>query len=336
MGMGDTIYDVLVIGAGPTGLACAIDAQEAGFSVVVVDKGCLCNSLFHYPSHMTFFTTPELLEIGRMPFSSPNQKPTRLEALEYYRKVADHYRLDVRQYLAVDGVTGSDGEFRVATTDRFGRTGTLVARKLIVATGYYDLPNYLGIDGEEMSKVKHYYDDPHPYSGLNVLVIGGKNSAAIAALELWRHGARVTLVHRGPAMHRHVKYWILPDINNRVKNGEITAYFDSTVEQIGEDEVVLNTPDGPRTIANDFVFALTGYHPDFGFIERLGVRLDENNARCPIVDAGSLESNVPGIYLAGVIVAGERTNEIFIENGRFHGKLIADSLRSRMQVAALP
>ncbi len=331
--MTETIYDVLVIGAGPTGLACAIDAQEAGFSVVVVDKGCLCNSLFHYPAHMTFFTTPELLEIGRMPFSSPNQKPTRSEALEYYRKVSEHYRLDVRQYLTVEEVSGSDGEFRVATTDRFDRKQTLHARKLIVATGYYDLPNYLGIPGEELSKVKHYYHEPHPYFGLNVVVIGGKNSAAIAALDLWRHGAKVTLVHRGPEMHRHVKYWILPDINNRIKNGEVKASFNSTVENITEDTVTLHTPEGPVTIPNDFVFALTGYHPDFGFIERLGVHLDELNDRCPIVDPSSLESNIPGIYLAGVIVAGERTNEIFIENGRFHGKLIADSLRSRMMVA---
>ena len=332
--MDAAIYDVLVIGAGPTGLACAIDAQEAGFSVVVVDKGCLCNSLFHYPAHMTFFTTPELLEIGRMPFSSPNQKPTRSEALEYYRKVAEHYQLDVRQYHTVEGVTGSDGEFAVATTDRFGRVAELKARKLIIATGYYDLPNYLGIEGEELSKVKHYYHEPHPYFGLNVLVIGGKNSAAIAALDLWRHGAKVTLVHRGEAMHRHVKYWILPDINNRVKNGEVTAYFNSTVERVTEDEAVLATPQGRVTIVNDFVFALTGYHPDFEFIERLGVRLDEANDRCPMCDANSLESNVPGIYLAGVIVAGERTNEIFIENGRFHGKQIADSLRSRMMVGS--
>ena len=326
------IFDVLVIGAGPTGLACAIDAQEAGFSVVIVDKGCLCNSLFHYPAHMTFFTTPELLEIGGMPFSSPNQKPNRNEALEYYRKVAEHFRLNVMQYHTVDGVSGFDGDFTVSTTDRFGRVVKLRARKLVVATGYYDLPNYLGLPGEELSKVKHYYHEPHPYFGLKVLVIGGKNSAAIAALDLWRHGAKVTLVHRGTEMHKHVKYWILPDINNRVKNGEIAAYFSSTVERIQEDSVTLATPDGPVTLANDFVFALTGYHPDFAFIESLGVHLDELNDRCPIVDSGSLESNVAGIYLAGVIVAGERTNEIFIENGRFHGKLIADSLRSKLLV----
>jgi len=330
--MNDALYDVLVIGAGPTGLACAIDAQRAGFSVVVVDKGCLCNSLFHYPSNMTFFTTPELLEIGSMPFSSPNQKPNRNEALEYYRKVAEHYNLNVLQYHTVDGVSGLDGDFTVETTDRFGRKVSLRARKLIVATGYYDLPNYLEIPGEEFSKVEHYYNEPHPYFGLKVLVIGGKNSAAIAALDLWRHGALVTLVHRGAELHRHIKYWIKPDIENRIKNGEIAAYFSSSVESISEDAVTLKTPEGEVTVANDFVFALTGYHPDFGFLERLGVRLDEENDRCPVCDPTSLESNVAGIYLAGVIVAGERTNEIFIENGRFHGKQIADSLRSKLLV----
>ena len=323
-------YDLLVIGAGPTGMACAIDAQRAGFSVVLVDKGCLCNSLFHYPAHMTFFTTPELLEIGDVPFSSPNQKPTRSEALEYYRKVAEHYRLDVRQYQNVDGITGSDGNFAVHTIDQFGRNVLHRARKLVIATGYYDLPNYLNLPGEDLPKVKHYYHEPHPFFGLDVLVIGGKNSAAIAALDLWRHGARVTLVHRGPEMHRHVKYWILPDINNRIKNGEIRAFFSSTVENISEDHVTLATPEGPVTLPNHFVFALTGYHPDFDFIESLGVTLDSANARCPVCDPASLESNVPGIYLAGVIVAGERTNEIFIENGRFHGKLIADDLRRKL------
>ena len=324
-----TIFDVLVIGAGPTGLACAIECQKAGFRVVLIDKGCLCNSLFHYPAHMTFFTTPELLEIGHMPFSSPNQKPTRSEALEYYRKVTEHYELDVRQYETVLSIEGTDGDFTVRTSDRFGRQNEHRARKLVIATGYYDLPNYLGVPGEKLSKVKHYYHEPHPFFGLDVLVIGGKNSAAIAALELWRHGARVTLVHRGPEMHRHVKYWILPDINNRIKNGEIAVYFNSTVEEMLEDEVVLSTPKGRVRLPNQFVFALTGYHPDFSFIESLGVRLDPANDRCPVCDPRTLESNVPGIYVAGVIVAGERTNEIFIENGRFHGKLIADHLSGK-------
>jgi thioredoxin reductase (NADPH) len=323
-------YDMLVIGAGPTGLACAIEAKRAGFRPVLVDKGCLCNSLFHYPAHMTFFTTPELLEIGDMPFSSPNQKPNRMEALEYYRKVAEHYDLDVRQYETVTSVGGSDGDFSVLTTDRFDRTSTHRARKLVVATGYYDLPNYLNIPGEELSKVRHYYHEPHPFFGLDVVVIGGKNSAAIAALDLWRHGAKVTLVHRGPEMHRHVKYWILPDISNRIKNGEITAYFNSSVTSVREDDVTIATPRGEIAVPNHFVFALTGYHPDFRFIESLGVRLDDKNDRCPVCDPMTLESNVPGIYLAGVIVAGERTNEIFIENGRFHGKQIAEDLRVKL------
>ncbi len=324
------VYDMLVIGAGPTGLACAIEAKRAGFRPVLIDKGCLCNSLFHYPAHMTFFTTPELLEIGDMPFSSPNQKPNRMEALEYYRKVAEHYELDIRQYETVTSVSGTDGNFSVHTLDRFDRRTEHRARKLVIATGYYDLPNFLNVPGEELSKVRHYYHEPHPFFGLDVVVIGGKNSAAIAALDLWRHGAKVTLVHRGPEMHRHVKYWILPDINNRIKNGDITAFFNSSVTAIREDDVTISTPDGLRTVPNHFVFALTGYHPDFSFIEKLGVRLDADNDRCPVCDPATLESNVPGIYLAGVIVAGERTNEIFIENGRFHGKLIADDVAAKL------
>ena len=331
----DVTYDLLVIGAGPTGLACAIDAQKAGFRVVLVDKGCLCNSLYHYPSHMTFFTTPELLEIGEIPFPSPNPKPNRNEALQYYRQVAAYYRLDVRPYQTVEGVTGSDGNFRVHLRDRFDRTSHLASRKLVVATGYYDLPNYLEIPGEKLSKVMHYYDDPHPYAGLDVVVIGGKNSAAIAALELWRHGARVTLVHRGPGMHRHVKYWIKPDIENRIKAGEVTAYFESQVTEITLDTVLLETPSGARILKNDFVFALIGYHPDFDFLRSLGVRA-EGEDRMPVCDAECLESNVPGIYLAGVIVAGNRTNEIFIENGRFHGQQIARDLKKKLGKAAGP
>ena len=328
--MSSAVHDVLVIGAGPTGLACAIAAQRAGCSVVLIDKGCLTNSLFHYPAHMTFFTTPELLEIGDVPFSSPNQKPSRAEALEYYRKVTQHYSLDVRQYERVDSVSGSDGAFEVLPTDRFARKQIHAARKVIVSTGYYDLPNRLGIPGEELAKVAHYYNEPHPFFGQDVLVIGGKNSAAIAALELWRHGARVTLVHRGAELHRHIKYWIKPDIENRIKNGEITGYFNTTVERVDEDSVKLRTPDGEKTVANDFVFALTGYRPDFAFIESLGVRLDPDNARCPIYKPETLESNVPGLYVAGVVVAGERTNEVFIENGRFHGAVIAKDIAEKL------
>jgi thioredoxin reductase (NADPH) len=321
----DSSFDVLVIGAGPTGLSCAIEAQRSGFRAVLVDKGCVCNSLFHYPSHMTFFTTSELLEIGEIPFPSPNAKPGRNEALEYYRHVAAHYKLDIRQYHRVDQVTGADGCFTAHLIDRFGRAGALYARKLVVATGYYDIPNYCGIPGEDLAKVHHYYDDPHPYFGTDVLVIGGKNSAAIAALELWRHGARVALVHRGPEMHRHVKYWIKPDIENRIKNGEIRACFNSRVVEITPDAATLETPAGLETLPNDFVFALTGYRPDFGFLENMGVRF-EGPDRLPVCNPETLESNVPGIFLAGVIVAGSRTNEIFIENGRFHGKQIARAL----------
>ena len=325
---GETLFDLLVIGAGPTGLACAIEAQRAGFRVVSVDKGCVCNSLFHYPSHMTFFTTSELLEIGDIPFPSPNAKPSRNEALEYYRQVAAHYKLDIRQYHLVERVEGSDGDFKVHLIDRFGRSSTLYARKLAIATGYYDLPNYLNIPGEDLSKVHHYYDDPHPYFGTDVVVIGGKNSAAIAALELWRHGARVTLIHRDEGMHRHVKYWIKPDIENRIKNGEIRALFRSNVIEITPDTVVLETPIGREVLPNDFVFAMTGYRPDFGFLQSIGVRFEGPDC-LPVCNSETLESNVPGIYLAGVIVAGSRTNEIFIENGRFHGKQIARALVDR-------
>jgi thioredoxin reductase (NADPH) len=324
----DAVFDLLVVGAGPTGLASAIEAQKAGFRVALVDKGCVCNSIFHYPAHMTFFTTPELLEIGGIPFPSPNAKPTRNEALEYYRQVAAYYPLDIRQYHCVERVTGADGDFTVHTTDRFERPGELKARKLVLSIGYYDLPNWMDIPGETLSKVHHYYHDPHPYYGMDVAVIGGKNSAAIAALELWRHGARVTVIYRGAGIQPHVKYWIKPDIENRIKNGEIKAYFATRVAEITPDAIVVETPAGRETLPNDFVFAMTGYHPDFSFLERLGVRF-EGPDRLPVCNPETLESNVPGIYLAGVIVAGSRTSEIFIENGRFHGAQIAASLIAR-------
>jgi len=321
--------DVLVVGAGPTGLACAIEAQRIGLRAMLVDKGCLVNSLFHYPANMTFFTTPELLEIGDIPFCSPNQKPNRAEALEYYRKVAEHYELDVRQYERVARVEGSDGNFRVHTVDSHDMPQIHAAQKLVIATGYYDLPNVMNVPGEELSKVSHYYHEPHPYFDHDVLVIGGKNSAAIAALELWRHGARVTVVHRGAGMHKNVKYWILPDIENRIRNQEIAAFFNSRVVEIKQRSVLLETPVGQLEIANDFVFALTGYHPDFDFLKSLGVQIGNQECR-PICDAETLESNVLGIYLAGVIVAGARTSEIFIENGRFHGRQIASDLARKL------
>jgi bacillithiol disulfide reductase len=325
----DTSADVIVIGAGPTGLACAIEAQRAGFRVMAIDKGCVVNSIFHYPANMSFFTTPELLEIGDIPFSTARQKPTREEALEYYRKVTEHYHLDIRQYQWVKTVTGSDDDFHITATDTLGRIYDYRARKLIVSTGYYDLSNPLNIPGEDLSKVFHYYREPHPYFDMDVVVIGGKNSAAISALDLWRHGARVTLVHRGAKLHNHVKYWILPDIENRIKNSEIAAYFSSSVVEIGADYVDLDTPRGPVRLKNDFVFAMTGYHPDYDFLRSMGIELSPDQCR-PVCDPQTLESNVPGIYVAGVIVAGSRTNEIFIENGRFHGRQIADHLKKKL------
>ena len=325
-------FDVLVIGAGPTGMACAIEAQRAGFTSAMVDKGCLVNSLFHYPANMVFFTTPELLEIGDIPFTTANQKPNRSEALEYYRNVAQHYRLDVRQYQRVAGVTGYDGAFRVETQDLHGHDHEYVARKIVVATGYYDRPNYMGIPGEDLPKAMHYYKDPHPYFDMDVLIIGAKNSASIAALELWRRGSRVTMVHRGAEIHRNVKYWIKPDIENRIKNGEVTAYFNSCVLEIRPEDVRIKTPEGERVLKNDFVFALTGYHPDYEFLESLGIELTRPEMR-PVCDPQTFESNVPGIYVAGVVVSGARTSEIFIENGRFHGKQIADDLKTKLQVA---
>jgi len=322
-------FDVLVIGAGPTGLACAIDAQRAGFKVANVDKGCLCNSLYHYPTHMTFFTTPELLEIGDIPFSSANQKPNRQEALEYYRKVAEHYKVDIRQYERVNVIAGVDGDFHVSTADLLGREHEYCSRKLILATGFYDLPNYMNVPGEDLPKVIHYYKEPHPYFGMDVVVVGAKNSAAIAALELWRHGARVTLVHRGPGVDSHVKYWIKPDLENRIRAGEIKAFFNTCVQEIAADSVLLRTPDGDRRIKNDFVIAMTGYRPDFDFLTSVGIKLSEPDCR-PVVNLETLESNVPGVYLAGVIVAGMKTGEIFIENGRFHGRQIAADLKRKL------
>jgi len=324
----DEIFDLLVVGAGPTGLACAIETQKIGLRAVLVDKGCICNSLFHYPANMTFFTTAERLEIGGIPFPSPNAKPGRNEALQYYRHVAAYYKLDVRQYHRVERITGQDGAFTAHNVDRFGRRSAIKARKLAIASGYYDLPNYLNIPGEDLSKVHHYYFDPHPYFDTDVVVIGGKNSAAIAALELWRGGARVTLVYRGPEIPPHVKYWIKPDIENRIKNGEIKAFFSSTVVEIALDTVTIETPAGRQVLKNDFVFAMTGYHPDFTFLEGLGLRF-EGPDRLPICNLETKESNVRGIYLAGVIVAGSRTNEIFIENGRFHGGQIAAAIAAK-------
>jgi thioredoxin reductase (NADPH) len=322
-------YDALVVGAGPTGLACGIELQQRGLKTVLIEKGCVVNSIYNYPTNLVFFTTPELLEIGNLPMTSLGEKPGRTEALKYYRRVADHYKLDIRQYERVNTITGEDGAFEVCTTDRLGKPGVHFARQIVLATGYYDIPNLLGVAGENLDKVMHYYKEAHPYYNLDVLVIGAKNSAAIAALELHWNQARVTLVHRGPGISDSVKYWIKPNIENRIKAGEIRAYFHSRVLEIRPESVLLATPDGKITIKNDFVFALTGYSPDLPFLNSIGITLDAATLR-PRTDPKTLESERKGIYLAGVIVAGMHTNEIFIENGRFHGKQIAEAIAAKL------
>jgi thioredoxin reductase (NADPH) len=324
-------FDALVVGAGPTGLACGIELQQRGVKTVLIEKGCVVNSIYHYPTNMSFFTTPELLEIGNIPMTSLNDKPNRTEALKYYRKVAEHYRLNIHQYETVDGISGEDNAFEVATTDRLGASHVYRARKIVLSTGYYDVPNLLNVPGEELDKVIHYYKEAHPYYNHDVAVIGAKNSAAIAALELHWTGARVTLIHRGPGISDSVKYWIKPNIENRIKNGEIAAHFHSKVMRIAPDSIQVATPGGEITIANDFVFALVGYRPDLKFLNAAGISLEPDTGR-PRTDPETLESTRPGVYLAGVIVAGMHTNEIFIENGRFHGHLIARSIAERISI----
>ena len=322
-------FDAVVVGAGPTGLACGIELQQRGVKALLVEKGCVVNSLYHYPTNMTFFTTPELLEIGNLPMTSLNEKPNRTEALKYYRRVADHYHLDIRQYERVHRIGGEDRAFQVFTTDRLGCQHVYQARKIVLATGYYDVPNRLNVPGEDLPKVLHYYKEPHPYYNHDVAVIGAKNSAAIAALELWWTGARVTLIHRGGKISDSVKYWIKPNIENRIKNGEIRSYFHSRVVEIQADCLRIDTPEGEIALKNDFVFALIGYQPDLQFLNSTGITLEAETLR-PRTNPGTLESERSGIYLAGVIVAGMHTNEIFIENGRFHGQLIAQSIASKL------
>jgi thioredoxin reductase (NADPH) len=322
-------FDALVVGAGPTGLACGIELQQRGVRAVIIEKGCVVNSIYHYPTNMTFFTTPELLEIGNIPMTSLNEKPNRHEALKYYRRVADHFHLDVRQYERVDRITGEDNAFEVHTTDRLGCHRLYRARKIVLATGYYDVANMLNVPGEELPKVLHYYKEPHPFYNQDVAVVGAKNSAAIAALELYWTGARVTLIHRGAAISNKVKYWIKPNIENRIKNGEMRAYFHSRITEILPDSIRLATPEGEISFPNDFVLALVGYRPDLEFLRETGITLEPETQR-PRTDPKTLESEKPGIYLAGVIVAGMHTNEIFIENGRFHGQLIGAAIAASL------
>ncbi len=324
--------DVVIVGAGPTGLACGIELKRRGISAVLLEKGCVVNSLYHYPTQMVFFTTPELLEIGDIPMTSLNEKPVRAEALKYYRRVAGHYQLDIRQYVTVSHISGEDGAFVTHATDANGCPKQFASKKVILAMGYYDVPNLLGCPGEDLPKVIHYYKEPHPYFDHDVLVVGAKNSAVIAALELWWTGARVTLVHRGDRIHDHVKYWLKPNIENRIKNGEIPGYFNSRVLEIRPDSVTIETPEGQKTLPNDFVFAMTGYRPDFAFQEAHGIRLDGTTGK-PYTNPETLESDRKGMYLAGVLVAGTHTNEIFIENGRFHGKTIAEAIQAGLRTS---
>jgi len=322
-------FDVAVVGAGPTGLACAIELKRRGLREVVFDKGCVVNSIYNYPTNMVFFTTPELLEIGDVPMTSLYEKPVRVEALKYYRRVAQHYQLEIHQYEQVERIDGEDMDFTVRTKTRIGEQKAYRVQKVVLATGFYDRPNLLGVPGEDLPKVTHYYKEPHPYYDMDVAVIGGKNSAAIAALELYWTGARVTLIHRREGLSDRIKYWIRPNIENRIKNGEIKAYFNSRVTEIRPTEIDVQTPDGKTTLKNDFVFAMTGYHPDTRFLAAHGITFDEKTRR-PYTDPETLESARPGIHLAGVIVAGMETNEIFIENGRLHGKQIAETLARRL------
>jgi len=320
------IYDIICIGAGPTGLACAIEARRAGMRPLVIDKGCLCHSIFHYPVNMVFFTTPELLEIGDLPLVCAAEKPSRVEALKYYRKAAEHYELELRLYELVTGLEGSDGNLLVVARTEKGTEEKYRGKKIAVATGYYDLPNELGVPGENLPHVSHYYTEPHEFWNQDVVVIGGKNSAAEAALDLYRNGARVTLVHRNKELGATIKYWVRPDIENRVKAGQVKALFETRVKEITKNEVVVANGGGEKRLPARQVFALIGYHPDYTFIESLGVHLDPVS-RKPALDPKTLESNVPGVHLAGVVTGGRHTGEIFIENGRFHGKQIIDALK---------
>jgi thioredoxin reductase (NADPH) len=323
-----TAYDIICIGAGPTGLACAIEAKFEGMRSLVIDKGCLCNSLFHYPVNMSFFTTPERMEIGELPMTISGGKPTRTEALKYYRRAVEHFEIEVHQYETVGRIEGQDEAFVVHTTDSLGQAHRYEGRKIVIATGFYDHPNYLGIPGEDLPHVSHYFTEAHPYWDQDVVIIGGGNSAAEAALDLFRAGAHVTIVHRGADMSRGLKYWVKPDIENRIHGSEIRAMFQTQVLGIEPKQVLVRNGRSEEAIPAGQVFALTGYHPDFGFLERAGVRLDHTTKK-PAIDPETLESNVPGIYLAGVVIGGRNTSRIFIENGRFHGRQIIAAISGK-------
>jgi thioredoxin reductase (NADPH) len=323
------VHDVLVVGAGPSGLATAIAAKRHGFDVLVVEKGVLVNAIFRFPVHMVFFTTPELLEVGGLPLTTPYEKPTRLEALRYYRRVVETYGLSVVDHEAVVAIDREeDGTFAVTTTGGEGSRRVRQARALVLAIGYYDHPNFIGVPGEDLPHVAHYYTEAHPYYRRRVVIVGGKNSAAETALELYRAGAHVTLVHRRSALSDSIKYWVRPDIENRIKEGSIAARFDTRVIEITPQAVVVERDGVQDAIAADAVFLLTGYHPDVDLMRQAGVICDEQTL-APSMDSETCETNVPNLFLAGGCVAGRNTGSIFIENGRFHGERIVNVLASR-------
>ena len=320
--MSNKIYDLIVIGAGPIGLACGIEAQKKDLDYLIFDKGCLVNSLYRYPMNMTFFSTSDKLEIGGVPFISHNSKPTRSEALEYYRRVTSHWSLNVRLYEKIISVNNIKGLFNLQTP-----RNNYKSKNIIVSTGFYDYPYLLDVPGEELPKVLHYYKEAHPFFGMNVVVVGAANSAVDVALELYRKGVRsVTMIIRESEIGQNVKYWSKPDIDNRIKEGSIKAYFNSEIEEIKEDRVRFKTPEGVKTIENDFVLAMTGYKPNFELLESLGVKFHKDEYRTPIYDPTTMRSNAKGVYLAGVVCGGLKTNKWFIENSRDHATIIIDNL----------
>ena len=312
------MYDVLVIGAGPVGLACAIEAQRHQLRACIVEKGTLVNSIVGYPANMEFFSTPDLIEIGGYPFPVQGYKPTREQAIEYYRGVAQREALEIRLYERVTGIAGAQGRFVVSTDKR-----EIEAANIVVSTGFFDQPNLLNVPGEDLPKVTHYYREPFGYVRQKVAVIGAKNSAAKAALDCYRHGAEVTLVARSTTLSDSVKYWIRPDLENRIKEGSIRSYFSTAIEEIRPESLVLNTPAGRIEIANDWVLAMTGYRPDFPFLEALGITFADDGFRTPVFDETTFQTARKGVYLAGTVCGGYRTNRWFIENGRFHAQQIA-------------
>jgi thioredoxin reductase (NADPH) len=318
------ILDVFIVGGGPIGLACGIECEKAGLDYLIVEKGVMTNSLFNYPLNMTFFSTSEKLEMGGIPFMSIAHKPTRTEALEYYRRVAKKWQLKVNLYEEVK-ILKKVGEFFEITTSK----GDYTTKNVILATGFYDLPNLMHVPGEDLPKVTHYYKEPWPYIGQKILVVGGGNSAVDVALETWRKGAEVTMVLKDEGVDPNVKYWVKPDIENRIKESAIKAFTHSLVKEIREKEVVINTPEGEVTIENDFVLAMTGYVPNFALLDQLGVQLSLDEKRQPCYDQTNQESNVPGVYLAGVVCGGLNTREFFIENSIVHAEHIVSHILSK-------